>query len=347
MGRAKKHWATRAWNAAKPYAKTGLKLGVRMAQDYARNKTQTRTIRVAGRDFGGVTTQHDARTIYRAKKMPYRKKKKWVAFTRKVKAVAVSDRAKSTLVINTNETVSVSNTGQAWTEAHLYSVKGTALGTRDMDILLEDTYIYKTKVQTYPFPVPQIENPDPSDLAREDTRKELLMSSGSLDLTYTNTGTIGIEMDLYTVMYSRQSQGTNGGFLPALATNFQYVSPVAVYVAGDRVDAPNISYTDRGVSLFDVAYGMSRLGCKIIKKEKFFIAPGNSITKNVRDPKNHNFRLTSPDEVFQHKKLTQSYVACYKTISLATSGQMQQKWTRTYKYTYEGGVSPHARYVSE
>jgi len=333
-------------------AKTGFKVASRMASNYVRSRTQTKSYRPSGRDFGGITTQHDQRTIYRAKKMPYRKKKKWVAFTKKVKAVEISDRAKSTLLINTSTSLIVPATSQAWTESHLYSFNSTSVGNRDIAILLEDINTYKKfnsigDVTTGTNAGIEIVNP--ADVNQQQTRKEILFASGTLDNTYTNSGSVGIEMDLYTISYPRQSTGTNDSFLGAVDTNAQNVSPVNVLVGNVSTVAAPISRLSRGCTLFDMAYGMSRTGAKIIKKEKFFIAPGNSITKNIRDPKNHNYRMDNPDPVYQNKNLTQTLVACYKVVTspLLDSGSMTLKSTRSYKYTYEGGATPYNRYVQE
>lgn len=335
---------------AKRY-KQAWNVGSKIYSAYKGSSNSKKSIKAPGRDFGGVTSQHDARTIYRAKKMPYRKKKKWVQFTKKVAAVEISNRAKSTLLINTSTSLIIPADTQAWSESHLYSMKGTDVGCRDIDILLEDIQTYKRRVTPGNILTADggKEVVNPNDNAFEDTRKELLFASGTIDNTYTNSGSVGIEMDLYTIIYKRQSTGTHGSFLSAVATNSNYVSPINVVSINDSVIASQIDLTSRGATLFDLPYGMSRTGAKILKKEKFFIAPGNSITKNVRDPKNHSYRMDTPDLVYQNKGYTQSYVACFKVVTnpLLDSGSMTLKSTRSYKYTYEGGATPYNRYVVE
>lgn len=342
----------RATKIAKRYGPDLIRYGQKQVMRYIKSQSNTKseTRKSSVRDYGGTTTQHDHKTIYRSKKMPYRKKKKWVKFVKRVKAVEISDRAKQTILINTVTTADAAASAQAWMETHLYPVNGNIPGTRDMDIIQEDINTYTTKIvggTTSNVQASMETAVFTTRSSREDTRKELLMASGTLDVTYTNTGTFGIELDMYTVSYPRQSQGTNGSFLSAVADNPTYVSPIPVDNAGTIVDSAAISYLNRGVTLFDVPYGMSRTGAKIVKKEKFFIAPGNSITKNIRDPKNHNFRRTTPDTVYQYKNLTQSLVVCVKNIATTGTAQLTQKSTRSYKYTYEGQSSPYNRYVSE
>jgi len=304
----------------------------------------------SGRDHGGVTQQHDSRTIYRARKMPYRKKKQWTKFQRKVKAVEISDRAKSTLMINTTTSVTPAFNEQGWHECHLYPYNGTDRGTRDIEIMLEDIQTYRNNV------VPGVQGA--ADVAQErplftsstfnDTRKELLMSSASLDVTYSNTGSSPLEVDIYTIIYPRQSVGTNGSFVAAIDTNSQYVSPINVVSGANITAAAQLSKEQRGVTLFELAYGMSRTGAKILKKEKFFIPVGNCITKNVRDPKNHNLRVTSNDAVYPLKRLTQSLVVCFKSTFVGVEvATLTQKVSRSYKYTYEGGAQAYNRYVTE
>jgi len=308
------------------------------------------SVKTPARDYGGITQQHDSRTIYRAKKMPYRKKKQWKKFTRKVKAVAIGDRAKSNVMINTSEAVTPAVGDQGWLECHLYSYNGTNRGTRDIEIILEDINTYKNNVVAGALTGESVgqEKPQFSTQNFNDTRKELLMSSASLDVTYSNTGSAPLEVDVYTIIYTRQSIGTHGSFLASIDTNSQYVAPVNLQAGIGIVAQTQITKENRGATLFELAYGMSRTGAKIIKKEKFFINPGNCITKNIRDPKNHNLRMTSPDPVYQLKKLTQTLIVSFKsTLSTIDTATLTQKYTRSYKYTYEGGATPYNRYLSE
>lgn len=342
-------WKGRIKKAVTKYGPPMARYAQRQAYSYIKSQSNTKTRRSGARDYGGTTTQHDQKTIYRAKKMPYRKKKKWRTFVKKVKAVEISDRAKQTILINTLTTVDAPAANQAWMETHLYPVNGNIAGCRDMDIIAEDVNIYSSAVLIGNISSSTVgmEAPVLTRNNREDTRKELLMSSGTLDVTYTNTGDFGIELDMYSIVYPRQSQGSNGSFLAAVNDNGTYVSPISVLSAADIVNTAGIAIANRGVTLFDVPYGMSRTGAKIMKKEKFFISPGNSITKNIRDPKNHNFRRTTPDTVFQYKNLTQTLVVCIKNISTTGTASLAQKSTRSYKYTYEGQATPYNRYVQE
>jgi len=70
---------------AAPYVKTGYKVARNLATDYRKYKA-------AGQSAGtGTTRQHDAKVQYRKKRMPYRKKKKWISHVKKVKAVLAQD----------------------------------------------------------------------------------------------------------------------------------------------------------------------------------------------------------------------------------------------------------------
>jgi len=340
----KKGWR----HIAKKYGRQAINYGVKRLGQYAKDKVKGNSKR-STHDYGGITTQHDSKTIYRSKKMPYRKKKKWVAFVRKVSAVEISNRAKSTFVINSANTVTTAADNQAWSETHIYSQKGTDVGTRDIQYLLEDANLYQ-KVQSTGLVTSSNDIIVGGTFADESTRKEILLSSASLDVTYTNTSTEGqgMEMDLYTIIYSRQTGGYHGSFLAEVDSNTTTVGAIPILTSPTNISLTSqITKAQRGITLFEMPYGLSKCGAKIVKKEKYFISSGNSITKNVRDPKNHPLRLVSGEPVFQKRGITQTLVACIKPVNPGAIVSLSTKSTRSYKYTYEGGALPFNRYKTE
>src|SRR6476469_9097612 len=354
MGRSRVRNRPRRNNGWRSFASnafsTAAKVGIGYLSKGNGSSTGSKTVVVKSRDHGGITTQHDSRVLYRNKKMPYRKKKAWKKFTRKVKAVEISDRAKQTLVINSRVSGSTSfGTGlyQNWSECHLYPAISSSSGCRDISIILEDIMTYKQDIKGGTIGSADVGQQVPEDTSTNfrSTRKEILFSSASLDVTYTNTGTTGMELDLYTIVYPRQAAGTDNDFLSAVQQNTNIVDPIRVVSGTTIVAATPVTIYQRGVTLFDVAYGMANTGAKIIKKEKFFISGGNSITKNLRDPANHKFRMPTDTNVYHLKGMTRTLVCCFKPVNALQDATLEQKATRTYKYTYEGGAVPYNRYV--
>lgn len=316
--------------------------GVKLYKGYSQNKKQRNN--AVKKDYGGVTTQHDSKTLYNRKSMPGRKRKAWTSFKKKVNAVEISNRGKTSILLNTNyESGSIAVGAQAWSEAHLYSFNGIGVGNRDLAIIAEDINTYPTTVGAT-----QVETFANYDALNIQKRVPILLASATLDLTWTNSGSSGIELDVYSVSYKRQATGLNSGLVASMALNASDTSPINVYNgAGAVVAAAAMQISNRGVTPFDVATGFARSGGTIMKKEKFFIAPGNSITKDYRDPRNLVWRPSENSAHYSVKGRTFSYLFCAKSVDPVIGFSFSQKSTRSYKYTIEGQTEPRSRYSQE
>jgi len=259
----------------------------------ARSRTQTQTGNRSGtvRSGQGVTTQYDRRLVYFKKNMPRFKKRRWKRFMNKVHAVSEKDLGTRQVVFNrsfskdqTNENQQISQTmtlyGQQSSEVHnndLYTIRqfeNTAAGTP----ALGDTVWGSTK---------------------------FIFKSGVLDVTIRNASTLRtvigevtsdspdsrakLEIDIYEIIIRKQANWAENDLTVSGANNLEDLYEQGINQEGQITDEggaeDKVNYFDRGFTPFDGSYAISRFGIKILKKTKFFIPNGDTITYQVRDPK--------------------------------------------------------------
>lgn len=315
------------------------------------------------KDLEGVTTQHDRKVQYVRKPMPKYKKKRWAKFVKKVRAVEVSERGLQTCVINSSNTINASAGAQEWSECHLYSRNGGGPTAKDLAIgVLGNLYLRPDSIATGSTSGAQYTDAGTiGDLVGKNA-VEVLFQSATMDVTWTNSGETAIEGDLYLVCYRKGQNSVAANFREALDNSFGETGPPFTSYrlisggSGDLADfganiynAPNMNRTQRGVTLFDVGMLSSKFGVKILKKEKLFIPSGASISKNMRDPKNHKIvsNTIKSGYNFTYEGLTMSYIVCWKSIASAGTVSLVQKVTRSYRYTIEGVKSTTGTYITD
>lgn len=317
-----------------PYAISAAKA---VRTGYKVYKTITDTKRKSGYDQIGVTQQRDARTTYRRKRMPRRKRKRWVSFSRKVRAVVQKDLATLTRVLSTTMDFAtyspVSSTQQAYGMVHLNGIMGKAKtgGITDNEIGTRDLYDCGLVAST------------PTTSAQK-----VRMKASILDLTMTNTSkdtsgnTATLEVDLYHVVYKGRKN---------LRSDLS-----SVFTDAANVTAGSMTLNDRGVTPFEIPEVMSLTGMTILKKTKLFIGYGQTATYQLRDPKNHwidNALLgqgaTSSSSEINYAKsgLTQSIIFIVKTCpGFIVNPKLTVGATRAYHWTVLENNNPQEGYVN-
>jgi hypothetical protein len=159
--------------------------------------------------------------------------------------------------------------------------------------------------------------------------KAFILSSAILDITFTNTGTIPVEVDVYTVQAKRSQ---NHLASPVAEQSAAEASTVTIGT-GSALDL-----TTRGATPFDFPL-WSRYGNSILKKQKFFVTPsGGTFTYQMKDPRNHYIRtldMAVGNAVdYSHKNITQYLYFVVKKVAGydATSAAFVCGATRRYAY---------------
>lgn len=279
--------------------------------------------RSSGKRSGVATTrQHDISNQYRFKRMPRRRRRRWVKALKKNSAMDMAESATQTLVLNNTVTGSLdflaSGRTQNWIGVHLYGLNGSP-GT-GAEVGVEDLKYVKTN--------------DSRLVDQKNTRVKF--ESAVLDLTVKNPNpNNGLEVDVYEVSYRSTTRHAN---LTALHTEL-FSSTISNRSPSNIADVA--AWDRRGITPFDtVQFGS--FGAKILSKKKVFLPPGDTFTYQHRDSKNHYFGPDTFDDTsgFVKPYVTRTILFIYKTITGETISQANPSLTvgvtRIYKYKIKG-----------
>lgn len=308
-----------------------------------RSRTQTVMRRRKNVRSGvGVTTQKDSRYIYRKKRMPRRQRRRWKSFVRKVNAVNERDMGTRTVVFSGYvDMTSTSAVDQSVLSFSLYGQRSALAIHNDLRN------------------ISQLENSGNPTAAAGSTvspTSHFFFQSGILDITFRNTSTFRtggvlvpapeaqIELDVYEIICRQDfaTSGTNYDSLGQAMLNEGNQEPIIGNTAGYSRITPQL----RGCTPFDQPTALSRLGVKILKKTKYFIPNGNTITYQMRDPKRHScLQRELADELGANKPgWTRWLYVVYKLVPELVKGSVDGTYqemiacgvTRKYMYKIEG-----------
>lgn len=296
--------------ATRPPVRYGQYVGAatRLAYRAYRSYTGTRKSVTSG---SGVTAQYDKKTQYVKRRMPYRRRKRWVRFSRKVAAVMQKDIATRTVVYNglvtTTGDIANNATDQGVAEVMLYGFKGDTdafyiQGARDIQTLLTTLQLSEiTKIR---------------------------MKSAVLDLTARAINQ-PVELDVYEVICNKSTTYTT--LKSAVVQGFlDTPTPVG--------GTTGLTLVRRGVTLFDCPKAIKATGMKIVKKTKYFLPAGNTMTYQIRDPKNRYMNIgavsTAAEPGFNLRGYTRVVFFVWKALPGVTGDPAQLLIGATRKYAY-------------
>lgn len=270
-----------AYSAYRRYS--GRRTRARMSQRRGRSYTQTRTKKryTSGR---GVTQQHDRQLIYSKKTMPYRKKKKWLAFKGKVDAVSEKQLGTQTVIFNKRfNTFNQDPTRHGTTTLALYPCTSNETHLNDL---------------TYLDEMDNVNNPTAASGTTVDATTKYIFKSAVLDVTMRNNSQLLgsgldsqciLEVDIYEMIIKRKTiagltqlrsmeEILNEGFTETRDVQQGSLPPLTT---------SGLTTSLRGVTPFDCPQAIGKYGIKILKKTKLFIGAGQTSTYQIRDPKRH------------------------------------------------------------
>lgn len=346
------HGAANLAFRAAPYARAGVQQLSRYVQRRMQSKgTQAKS--QATHSGQGVTFESDKARVYRRKRMPKRKRRKWRKLIKLDRAIDLKKCGSRTYVFNAQETDESNVAGeQGVFHCALYSGEST-LKTYLGDV----QYICKTDNELSPT----------ADLGVTVSRtSKLFFMSGVLDLTIRNTsyfpsggslsGLATLEVDIYEVISKRPWFEKDDATTLKAWPNIQQLFTECEGDMKGINNADPLEYNFRGVTPWDQTYALSRFGIKILKKTKYRISNGNTITYQMRDPKNRVISKNRGKELagVNVPGWTRHVLIYYKTIPGilvgtdpgATSQQISIGITRKYMYKVENGTEKRASYIS-
>lgn len=217
---------------------------------------------------GGVTSQYDRKTVYRKKKMPRYKKRRWVKLVKQVNAVISKGLGSKTVVRNQELNVTHSGSGQNYGHCNIYGTNGQPTGTTN-SCGADDMYQIFT-----------------NDVQLGNGTNKAKFESAIMDITFTNGSTsedatqnLGIEVDVYDIVYRKTPDAS---FLNSIFNQSQTTTLEI------NTGKPGLLITDRGVTPFEFPDAASK-GIKILKKIKYFLGKDEVATYQLRDARNRIF----------------------------------------------------------
>lgn len=302
-----------------------------------------------------VTQQHDIKSQYRKTRRPKKQRKIWRKFVKKVQAVNLRDQGLITVLFNNSYTSSPAGAAaQTLLELHLYGMRSSTTdtsvcGANDLaTIVANDLELSsfvspnaggtdgKLEVQGYLAPTPGgYKANKPIDKIR--------FESAVMEGTLFNATENVLEVDIYTVVYTKNIRANLGSLAQAYSNALPHQIPTQVNPAPGVINNNNtFSITTRGATPFDIGPAISLGNMKILKKEKVLLQPGQAFTQLYKDPKNRTFdpkqfyNLSSENYKIPGMTYTKLFIAKNVDPLATTAPLIRASVTRTYRYSYEG-----------
>lgn len=317
------------------------------------NRSNTRTMTRGRRQPTGlgVNTQHDRKLIYRRRRMPYYRRRRWKSYVRKVHAVAEKDLGSRTILFNNQLTFGQTTDGNDNIfDLELYSQSST-------DSWRSDLY----NISGY-----ENVNANPTHAAGDDipSASKFLFQSAVLDITFRNGSTYNsggstnldsrakMEVDVYEMSVRRDATDTTSNYA-GLYSLFNDANSNTLNIGGAGT---GLAIDQRGVTPWELPLALSRWKMKIWKKTKFMVPNGDTFTYQVRDPKRRVATQESLQKTGGFNRVGWTKILFFKCKLVpgctlgTTDGTYQNNayvgCTRKYMYKIEGVKEDRDRYIS-
>lgn len=308
-----------------PYVVKAVKAGKRIYDSYTDHKTR----RLKQNENYG-STQYDVTTQYKRKRMPGRKKRRWVKFSKRVRYVMDKQLGTQTVVRNDTGTSSAyyaSVNTTTWVGPQVYACCAL-LGAGGSTSGSGNTYGQDDLAQIF-------------TKESETTMGKIRVKSAVLDVTisarYLDANTCPLEVDVYHIRcrgYGKKTDSASQDMTTVMKDT--YGLPGTNPAGSTRTTG-----LGRGQTLFDVPGLLSQLQWTVVRKTKMFLPSGGQATYQIRDAKDHiisgaPFKGNTSANTWQYKGVTQFLVFVAKPIVgyPMSDGNALFSLGVTRKYTY-------------
>lgn len=217
-----------------------------------------------------MTSQKDSRLIYRKKRMPVRKRKQWTSFKRKVTAVEISNKQLQMCARQQTMFLTTAANTSTYCFAGLYGLAGgvgsvgttgVSSGTGQCDDIAD---IFMGKYGT----------------AAISAGKKLMFASACLDVHIQVTGAANLVLEVYEIVARKD--------FAAMSAAYDQVEEIYTQAFADLPamgGLPSATGSTLGTTPFN-----SKTFCqyfRINKKYRVQASPGELLSFQLRDPKNH------------------------------------------------------------
>lgn len=274
----------------------------------SRSSTATQTTSKRNYSAPGVTSQYDAKLVYRKRRMPRWKKRAWRKFSRKTNAVIEKGLGNRIVLYNNADDVTSAGNFQGFSTWTIYGLNGTDIAANRGNKDVSDVFATAST-----------------------SASKLIFKSAILDITMTNKGTnntFGLEVDLYHVVYWNECG----------KPNFNDVHAASVAETGMLPGKGALSLVNRGCTPFDLPQLLRKTRMRILKKMKYFLGPNEAATYQIRDSRNRRIsgaNLGSINTEFIQPGMTQGLLIVHKPVAgyQASAGILSVGCTRKYSFT--------------
>lgn len=241
-----------------------------------------------------ITTNHEIEPIYKRKKMPWRKKKRWVAFKKKVQWVNASAQPRNTLVYTNTDQLTCAANEQAVLWCPIYSAFWNGGFDMNRDIYRCASVAFQSGV-----------------LADQKAGAKLNFHSALMELTLMNKSTDPIYCDVYW-MYAKKDEKQDFGTLYADGIFWNDNA-----LDGDE-NATSVVGTQPGINTLGITpFQSSKLmrQFKCYKKKRILLGSNSTIQLQMRRPRNFVYTMDGRviDELWPISKHTAGFcIQAYK-----------------------------------
>lgn len=277
-------------------------------------QTSTQPERKGGNSFSYNTVQHDVQRQYRRRRMPYYKRKVWRKFVKRVHAVANIDVGLRTVVfndvldnhsptINTQQFKTISLYGKGGSESDRFCGNKDLfeINANDVDILPTSKVQFRSAVCDITMNNVLFEDPE-------------VPGGASPYINYT------LEVDVYMIRFPRDHEDVYANI--AELYNIAYSETEKINAGGTQ-----LLLSQRGVTPFDLGRASALGGMQVYEKRRYLISLGQSVTFQVRDPRNHWINgkdMTMEDQDWAKQYLTTTYLIIYRPTDRSNNGSSGQ-----------------------
>lgn len=229
----------------------------------------------------GVTLEHDRTPVYRKRRMPRRMRRRWVRQVRKNNYMDQYKLGTRTIMFNSSYTRGNADAtlhGTAW-----FSLYGGHSANAQMD----DLQFMSNKENEG--------NPTFVEGGSVHPSTKYFFRSGILDMTIRNVSSDGdnvnnladvpLEVDIYEILSGRPWMERDGGTTLTEYPNLKDLYSDALSEINGIGNDTKIDLESRGATPWDNTFALGRWRLKILKKTKYRIGAGNTITYQLRDPR--------------------------------------------------------------
>lgn len=246
----------------------------------ARNRIRNKYNRVSRTtNSAPVTSQHEYKTLYRKKRMPYRKRKQWVSFVKKSTAVQMKNIALQTFVISQNMNLPSPVNATRTLSMTINSINGN-IGSSG-SYAPPTTFTPGIGITNDIARIIQAENSREGFLNPNNDQLTIMVESVTMDIAIRNVaGTTGTLLELYYFVARKDLEDDEAG----------YTSPEEYYIRSFNADnketvGTTVNDTTLGITPFNASYFCKFF--KITKKVRIQLQSGESTHLQIRDARNY------------------------------------------------------------